>query len=471
MATRDLTYLIDFNVEGADDLSTASEKMDDLAEATNGLDEGTHTVDIEVPEDLSTNIDGVGDSLGDLQEPLDTTDTKVGGLRSVLADFGLTSIGVGEAVDLARGALELGKGAWDAIHDASKAAEQATRDFNAATLEVSGAIDTFQQRVEATTDPMDVLAQALTAGFDDEQIASTSAALGDMGLQVEDLGNVVLTFAETGDLTATFYDMATAAGVSTEGLTAFQLGSTNVIGTIGDLTDGQQEFVDGFNTIALSLNGVDFATVAERQLDVVEGFDAIGVAAARAQLGPDASDLEVWLAYTQNLIDAEAAAEGAADAVEDVAATPVTVDTAEAQENVEDLKSTLEEAATPRTAEVTAEAETEDATDELDALPQSERVALIQADADTAAAAEALLNETDRPRTAYIIADALVGLAEGELDDLVNAERTAIVDVATGSVDLPSYSAILSKITGGAGRITVPIVGVWASRIEGSRPR
>lgn len=93
--------------------------------------------------------------------------------------------------------------------------------------------------------------------------------------------------------------------------------------------------------------------------------------------------------------------------------------------------------------------------------------ATITAEADTAAAATALLDEADRPRTAYIIADALVGIAQGELDDLTNADRTAFIDVATGSVSLPSNSELASQI----GTIRIPIQAYWTTRIEGNRPR
>lgn len=471
MATRDLTYLIDFNVQGAEDLTTAASNMEELADATNGIDDGTtRTLDIEVPETLATDIDEVGGAVDDLGPKMDTAGEKAGGLKGVLADFGLTSIGVGEAIDLASGALELGGQAWDAITDAANAAEAATKAFNEATSEVSGAIDTFRERVEETQDPLDVLAQAFIAGFDDEQIASTSAALGDMGLQVEDLGGAILGFAQSGDLTQTFLDMADAAGVSTEGLNAFQLGSSNVIDTMGETTAAQQEFIDGFNQIALGLNGVDFETVAARQLDVAEGFDAIGVAAARAEVGPDATDLAAWLTYTQNMIDAEAATEGAAAAAEDLSNTEVGLDVEPANAEVEELRENLEAAAAPRTAEVTAEADVDNAEDELDALPQSERIAVIDAQADVIAANADLLDAADEPRSALIVAHARTAGAEIDLAALADAQRTAEIDVVTGSINMPSPSQLVSLATGGQGRIVVPIVGRWSTRIEGSRP-
>lgn len=84
MATRDLSYLIDFNVEGAEDLKTAATDMENLATATNGVDE-TAKVDVELPD--TAEIEDASTAIGDLGTDVETTATKAGGLSGAFGDM------------------------------------------------------------------------------------------------------------------------------------------------------------------------------------------------------------------------------------------------------------------------------------------------------------------------------------------------------------------------------------------------
>lgn len=105
MSTRDLTYLIDFNVEGAADLATASQNMEDLAEATNGVDE-TATVNVELPP--AEDIEAIGE-LGADGGPIDRANDKAGGLTAKFGDMvgaiGLVNIATA-GVDLVMGKFQ-----------------------------------------------------------------------------------------------------------------------------------------------------------------------------------------------------------------------------------------------------------------------------------------------------------------------------------------------------------------------------
>lgn len=116
------------------------------------------------------------------------------------------------------------------------------------------------------------------------------------------------------------------------------------------------------------------------------------------------------------------------------------------------------------------EADTSGAEGDLSAAAESAPGATIVATADTVQAATDLLDEADEPRTATIVAHARTAGAEIDLAALADAERIAEIDVVTGSINMPSASQLVSLATGGQGRIVVPIVGRWSTRIEGSRP-
>lgn len=82
MATRDLTLGVIFDVENSDDLATAAENMEKLADATSTVDE-TSSVELILPQ--AAEIDAVGTSLSELGVPggpVDTAKDKVGGLQS-----------------------------------------------------------------------------------------------------------------------------------------------------------------------------------------------------------------------------------------------------------------------------------------------------------------------------------------------------------------------------------------------------
>ena len=67
----------------------------------------------------------------------------------------------------------------------------------------------------------------------------------------------------------------------------------------------------------------------------------------------------------------------------------------------------------------------------------------------------ALLDHAARPRTANIAVVALSALAQWQLDNFVNQSRTVTVDVKLG--DVPTYTEIVSRMTGGTGRIVIPV--------------
>lgn len=116
------------------------------------------------------------------------------------------------------------------------------------------------------------------------------------------------------------------------------------------------------------------------------------------------------------------------------------------------------------------QADTTGAGDDLQGVADDAPTATIVADADTFQAAADLLDAADEPRSALIVAHARTAGAEIDLAALADAERIAEIDVVTGSINMPSASQLVSLATGGQGRIVVPIVGRWSTRIEGSRP-
>lgn len=115
---------------------------------------------------------------------------------------------------------------------------------------------------------------------------------------------------------------------------------------------------------------------------------------------------------------------------------------------------------------VEAELDTADADADMDAFTGEERTADVTAEAHVAQADLDLNAVADAERTAIITANAHVAQADLDIDAVANAERTAIIDVATGSVDVPTASQIARRI----GTVRVPIQAYWVHRIEGSRP-
>lgn len=313
-----MTYLISFDVGDTTALGNAATDMDTLASAASDLDEAP-ALDLEVGnlEDLPTDIDEVGTSLEEL--PIEDTGTRWGGLSDVLGRFGLASIGVGEAIQIATGAFEAGRQAWDFFTADAREAERRTTEFGEALLRTSGLIDGIEATFAESTAPADAFTQAFL-DLEDVDLATTIAALGDVGLQADDLGDTLIALGTTDDPLQLLRDMADAAGIASDNIGIASLSGNDFATALGDVTDEQQTFLDGFNRLVSDLDGLNFDDIAEQQLEVAEGFDAMAVAQARANLGEDATDIEVWNEYQRIITEATAATEAETAAEEDLQA-------------------------------------------------------------------------------------------------------------------------------------------------------
>lgn len=518
MATRDLTYLIDFDVQGAEELTTATTNMEGLAAATNDIDEGTHTVDIEVPETLSTDIGDVETSLGDAGTEADNLTEKGGFLEGSMAKVAAGALIVGEAIDIAGQFIEVGTQLWEAYRAKQELTEQITRGVTEAILAQSGALDIAAGELEDVIANAETADQILSASIWEgieatqgaEEIAKLRTALLDVGLSFEDIGPTIVAF-EDGAGTAianvfagnvdnidlfnqaladaprvmgqlapalqdlSFDDFSVAVGdavQSADSLEGAMLALTNA--GFGDLALAFEDQIGALEQLDDAQENVDYGTLIEQTLAAAESSATLRgtLDAVRTDLGPDASEFEVWQEYITRLQEVQTAAEGTDTAIDDAAA-PRTgefdVDLEQARADAEELRGELDGVAEPRTAPITAEAETDDAEDDLDSLPASERVAIIDAQADVITANADLLDAADEPRSALIVAHARTAGAEIDLQAVADAERNAAIDAFLRAY--PSSSQILSAVTGGAGRINVPIVGVWSTRTEGNRPR
>lgn len=122
-------------------------------------------------------------------------------------------------------------------------------------------------------------------------------------------------------------------------------------------------------------------------------------------------------------------------------------------------------AATPHEATVTAVADTDQAETDITDFADEDRTATVTAEADPIQAATDLLDLADEPRSALIVAHARTAGAEIDLD-AVAEPRTATVNVVTGNIDVPTQAQLAARI----GPVRVQIIGVWSTRLEGSRP-
>lgn len=318
MATRDLSYLITFDVTDSQQVATAAEDMEALNTAASELGEAPEIdLSIEGVDTLPEDIGEVGGALDEL--PIEETTSRWDGLTGIVGDAAeaLGEFGLGKAIGVATGAFFGVRQALEFFSQDAEDAEQRTRDFSEALLETSGLLDAIEGSFEGE-DPFSAFTAALLE-LGDVDIDTIVAGLGDMGRQVDDLGSTLIDIGTSDDLVETFYEMAEAAGVATDGFGVAQVGSSNYLQSVGDLTDQQQEFLDGFNTVGASLAGLDLDDVARQQLEVAEGYDAISVAQARADVGPDASDLDVWARYQEIVSEATEATEGEADASAELA--------------------------------------------------------------------------------------------------------------------------------------------------------
>lgn len=112
-------------------------------------------------------------------------------------------------------------------------------------------------------------------------------------------------------------------------------------------------------------------------------------------------------------------------------------------------------------------ADTTEAEEDIAAVTDAEHPTTIAAQADLIQAQADLIDEAAKTRTTIIAASALTTAARLDLDAAANEERTATINVNTGSINLPSSAQLAGQI----GPVRVSIIGVWSTRLEGSRPR
>lgn len=151
MATRDLSYLINFDVEGSEELATAAGNMETLAEATNGVSETAPSLELDLP--APSEIEDVGTAIGDLGGdggPIDTASEKVGGLGGAFGQL----VGAISLVEVASFGADFVLGKF-----AEKQERIAATDaFNAAQ------VDAFAEAIRSAGDDVTNLVDALEGG-------------------------------------------------------------------------------------------------------------------------------------------------------------------------------------------------------------------------------------------------------------------------------------------------------------------
>lgn len=512
----ELRYDITANVTGAEDVESLKDDLDEIGGQVDELD-GPTPIGVTVPEGLSSDIDDVGTSLDDMGSKSDDANTKGSVLESTMGKVAAGALIVGEAIDIAGQFVEAGTRLWEAYRAKQELTEEVTRGVTEAILDQSGALAIVAGELEdviANAENADEILNAsiwegIEATQGAEEIGKLRTALLDVGLTFEDLGATIVAFedgggAAIGDVFAgntanleafneamanlpprllqinpaladlTFEDFATTVGTAVQ--SADDLGGAMLFleqAGLGDIAAQFQDQVAALEALDDAQENVDYGTLIDQTFEAAQASEELrGVLdSVRTDLGPDASEFEVWLEYTNRLQEVQTAAQETDAALDDATAPreagEVTVDLEAARTAAAELQVELDTATAARTAPITAEADTVDAEDELDALPLSERIAEIEAEADTIQAASDLLDTADEPRSALIVAHARTAGAEIDLAAVADKDRTAYIDVATGSVSLPSAAQLAGRI----GTIYVPIVGVYQNRTEGSRPR
>lgn len=191
MATRDLSYLIDFNVEGSGELATAAEDMEKLADATTGIGE-QDSLDFALPQ--AEEIDAVGTSLGELGVdggPMDKATEKAGGVsgafQTMVGAIGLVQVGA-EAADFVMGRITerldfiAETEAWDAgrVQTYADALGEVTSDVEAIADVIRQLAD---EPIQDTTGLF-----GLGGGV---EIPNIAAALGAFGITAEEVLAVI----------------------------------------------------------------------------------------------------------------------------------------------------------------------------------------------------------------------------------------------------------------------------------------
>lgn len=330
-STEDLKYLISFDVQGTEKLDDVKTAIDDIDEKAGELDNGEPVLDLglEGLDTAETDIGNMGTALGNLDEQADTSKTKMGGFSDAMGKFGLTSIGVGEAIEIATAAIEIGRQAWDRLNRDTLEAARRTAEFSDALLEVSGIMGEIEGSLSDSDNPFGVLAESLAA-VEGVDITAAAIALGRMSLTVDDLGSAVAHFAGAEGFEGFFEGAAAAAGVSFEEFERFRtffedtVYDMSVIDLDSDvfsgMSDEMREVAEAYLDLDAIVGDLEFDDIAKEQLEVARGADIATqslVAMAEAAAGPDASDFEIWWEFMK-LQEAAAAAERFATGLDNV---------------------------------------------------------------------------------------------------------------------------------------------------------
>lgn len=501
MTTRDLSYLVDFSVTGSSELSDAATDMDTLSTKADDLGDTPVDFDFNVGDGLSTaagDIDDVGESIVGLGDTAETEAGRTSGLRGALGDLGLTSLGLGTAFDLVSTAVGTLSGWFDALGvkaDITAAGSEAAADSVFGLFE---ALTTLQSVSFDTDTGLGALNEAFRTGIEaaaEGDVQKVSDAMVLLGINFDNLSQTMLDFQA--NEAETFAQIAADAGIPLELANALGEAATHgdsvndSLRNLGDdgvrafgeavgLTGGQlNDFVAAINELDASnklgedsfLNALpgDAREAGEAILEQVGAIEQLDDAAENTSetLGhlidtlaqspegaaalaevreamPDASDTEVLQALVDRLAEIDGAAEGAAEGLDEVGVDREATITA-TEEGSEEVRAELEDAA------------------------NADYDATITAEADTAAA--------DSDITAFENIDRTVGtylsLVNGpEFDQVIDNhtdERTISVDIATGTITLPTASDLAARI----GTVRVPIDGYirYVPRIDGTRAR
>lgn len=526
MATRDLSYLIGFDVTGTAELQTATTSMEGLAAATQQVDEAPDTLPLEVPENLSGDLDAVGESMGALPEKADNANTSAGFLESTFGKVTAGAVFVGEAIDIVNQFVDIGTRLWDAYNAKQQLTDDVTRAVSDALLEQSGAMEIINREltdlVDNASDPSQVLNASIWEGIEAEQgaeeVQKIRTALLDVGLTFDDLGATIIAFendetrmatsllesvASIDTFNAGMADAERQAGLTHEqyqnlantDFPAFvdQLGAAIAQGdSFGEILDqlppelrpvaeAFRDQIEAIEQLNDAQENVDYGDLISQQLEAAESSEELRAVLedVRGDLGPDASDLDVWTEYVSRLQEAQGAADETAGAIEgatDAAGTPIDiqVDTEQAHQDLNDLKDDI--ASFDSTKQLGAPnikipfgADTTQAEEDIAEVTEADHETTVEVDADTAQAVEDIDTATEA-RTLDVTLGLVNGAPFDQVIDNHTADRTIDVDLATRTVSLPSASQLVAQVTGGAGRIIVPLVGRWSTRIEGSRP-
>lgn len=526
MAVRDLSYLIGFDVTGTTELDNAATSMETLASATQAVDEAPDTLPLEVPEGLTGDLDAAGQSLDALPEKADAANTSAGFLETTFGKVTAGAVFVGEAMDVVNQFVDIGTRLWDAYNAKQQLTDDVTRAVSDALLEQSGAMQIINAEltdlIANAGDPSQVLNASIWQGIEAEQgaeeVQKIRSALLDVGLTFDDLGATIIAFEddESGMATTLLESVASidtfnegmADAERQAGLTHEQyqnlantdfpafiqqlgdaIGQGDSFGEILDqlptelrpVAEAFRDQIEAIEQLNDAQENVDYGDLISQQLDAAESSEELrGVLEdVRGDLGPDASDLEVWTEYTQRLLDAANQADDTAGAVgdaADAANTPIDiqVDTEQAQQDLNDLKDDIASFDSTKqlgapTVKIPFGADTTQVDEDIAAVTEAEHPTTVQVDADTAQAIEDIDTATEA-RTLDVTLGLVNGAPFDEVIDNHTADRTIDVDLETRTISLPSASQLVSQITGGTGRIIVPLVGRWSTRIEGSRP-